>query len=78
LGLRPGNLGDLLDIGRHSVLLQTQHIVADLIRIPRRPQYLLGVLLEDLDPLDLGGVLAGVVADAEPITERWRPGKNSR
>jgi hypothetical protein len=35
LGLRPGDLGDLLDVGRPPLLLQTQQIAADLIRTTR-------------------------------------------
>jgi hypothetical protein len=65
------NLGQILDIRRQPLLLQGPHAVADLVRIPRGGQDLLGVFLEDLDPaLDVGGVSAWVVADAGLTADR--------
>jgi hypothetical protein len=45
-------------------------MAGDLVGIPGGPQDLLGVVLQDLDPaLDVGGVLARVVADAELVAD---------
>ena len=50
--------------------LQAQHVVHDAFGIARRAEELQRVVLDRLDPvLDVGHVLAGVVADGKPVAQ---------
>ncbi len=52
------------DVLNHAIM------VAGLVRVTRATQNHLSILLEDLDPaLDLGGVLTGILADAELVAD---------